>query len=88
VRGHVYFSARQVAADPARAMRRVVEDHYPTRARVPRGPHHHTEKAPGFPGAFQLGLRLGLSSVPQRASRDGSAFDRTTQSGPGDMTLS
>lgn len=35
VRGHIYFSARQVAGDPAGAMRRVVEDHYPTRARVP-----------------------------------------------------
>jgi len=36
VLGNVFFSAREVAADPAGAMRRVVEDHYPTRARVPR----------------------------------------------------
>ncbi|MEU6867408.1 family 10 glycosylhydrolase [Streptomyces sp. NPDC046876] len=30
VRGHVYFSAKQVAADPNGAMARVVADHYPT----------------------------------------------------------
>lgn len=30
VRGHAYFSARQVAADPNGAMARVVADHYPT----------------------------------------------------------
>jgi uncharacterized lipoprotein YddW (UPF0748 family) len=36
VLGNVFFSARYVAADPLGAMRRVVEDHYPTRARVPR----------------------------------------------------
>ncbi|WP_372509479.1 glycoside hydrolase family 10 protein [Streptomyces humicola] len=35
VLGNVFFSARDVAADPIGAMRRVVEDHYPTRARVP-----------------------------------------------------
>ncbi|MFJ6796213.1 glycoside hydrolase family 10 protein [Streptomyces sp. NPDC091268] len=32
VRGHVYFSATQVVADPAGAMARVVADHYPTAA--------------------------------------------------------
>lgn len=32
VRGHVYFSAKQVAADPNGAMARVVADHYPTTA--------------------------------------------------------
>ncbi|MET9699063.1 family 10 glycosylhydrolase [Streptomyces sp. NPDC006529] len=31
VRGHVYFSAKQVVADPNGAMARVVADHYPTR---------------------------------------------------------
>jgi uncharacterized lipoprotein YddW (UPF0748 family) len=36
VLGNVFFSARNVAADPIGAMHRVVEDHYPTRARVPR----------------------------------------------------
>ena len=36
VLGNVFFSAREVAADRVGAMRRVVEDHYPTRARVPR----------------------------------------------------
>ncbi|MFJ3924294.1 glycoside hydrolase family 10 protein [Streptomyces sp. NPDC090022] len=30
VRGHSYFSAKQVAADPIGAMARVVTDHYPT----------------------------------------------------------
>jgi uncharacterized lipoprotein YddW (UPF0748 family) len=30
VRGHAYFSAKQVAADPNGAMARVVTDHYPT----------------------------------------------------------
>ncbi|MFF4848725.1 glycoside hydrolase family 10 protein [Streptomyces sp. NPDC001194] len=30
VRGHVYFSAKQVVADPNGAMARVVDDHYPT----------------------------------------------------------
>ncbi|MER5809853.1 family 10 glycosylhydrolase [Streptomyces sp. NPDC002033] len=30
VRGHVYFSAKQVAADPNGAMARVVADHYPS----------------------------------------------------------
>ncbi|MFZ3469196.1 glycoside hydrolase family 10 protein [Streptomyces sp. 4.24] len=32
VRGHVYFSAKQVAADPNGAMARVVADHYPAAA--------------------------------------------------------
>jgi uncharacterized lipoprotein YddW (UPF0748 family) len=36
VRGNVYFSAKDVAADPTGAMARVVADHYPTRARAPR----------------------------------------------------
>ncbi|MCF6523179.1 glycoside hydrolase family 10 protein [Streptomyces sp. JJ36] len=36
VRGNVYFSARQVAADPLGAMTRVVEDHYRCRVRPPR----------------------------------------------------
>ncbi|CCB77903.1 MULTISPECIES: glycoside hydrolase family 10 protein [Streptomycetaceae] len=36
VRGNAYFSAKDVAADPTGALRRVVRDHYPTRARVPR----------------------------------------------------
>ena len=36
VRGNVYFSSKEVAADPTGAMARVVADHYPTRARVPR----------------------------------------------------
>ncbi len=36
VLGNVYFSARDVAADPSGAMARVVADHYPTRARPPR----------------------------------------------------
>jgi uncharacterized lipoprotein YddW (UPF0748 family) len=36
VLGNVYFSAKDVAADPTGAMARVVADHYPTRARVPR----------------------------------------------------
>ncbi|MER5779746.1 family 10 glycosylhydrolase [Streptomyces sp. NPDC002039] len=31
VRGHCYFSAKQVVADPNGAMARVVADHYPTR---------------------------------------------------------
>ncbi|MDJ0381671.1 family 10 glycosylhydrolase [Streptomyces sp. G-G2] len=31
VRGHLYFSAKQVVADPNGAMARVVADHYPTR---------------------------------------------------------
>lgn len=35
VLGNVYFSARDVAADPIGAMRLVTENHYPTRARVP-----------------------------------------------------
>ncbi|WP_432182498.1 glycoside hydrolase family 10 protein [Streptomyces sp. NBC_00063] len=35
VRGNIYFSATQVAADPLGAMSRVVADHYPTRARTP-----------------------------------------------------
>ena len=37
VRGNVFFSATQVAADPLGAMSRVVADHYPTRVRTPRG---------------------------------------------------
>ncbi|MFG1807066.1 glycoside hydrolase family 10 protein [Streptomyces sp. NPDC049040] len=37
VRGNVYFSATQVAADPLGAMSRVVADHYPTRVRTPAG---------------------------------------------------
>ncbi|MGW3141100.1 glycoside hydrolase family 10 protein [Streptomyces sp. NPDC001139] len=36
VRGHVYFAARDVAADPIGAMARVVADHYPRPARPPR----------------------------------------------------
>lgn len=36
VRGNVYFSARQVAADPIGAMTRVVQDHYHHRVRPPR----------------------------------------------------
>lgn len=36
VRGHVFFSARQVASDPIGAMTRVVEDHYSCRVRPPR----------------------------------------------------
>ncbi|MDF3288970.1 glycoside hydrolase family 10 protein [Streptomyces silvisoli] len=36
VLGNVYFSARDVIADPSGAMARVVADHYPTRARPPR----------------------------------------------------
>ncbi|WP_328917036.1 MULTISPECIES: glycoside hydrolase family 10 protein [unclassified Streptomyces] len=35
VRGNVWFSATQVAADPLGAMSRVVADHYPTRVRTP-----------------------------------------------------
>ncbi|WP_431945783.1 glycoside hydrolase family 10 protein [Actinacidiphila sp. bgisy167] len=35
VRGHVFFSAKEVAADPIGAMSRVVADHYPTRVRTP-----------------------------------------------------
>ena len=35
VRGKVFFSATQVAADPLGAMSRVVADHYPTRVRPP-----------------------------------------------------
>ncbi|MCX5408378.1 family 10 glycosylhydrolase [Streptomyces sp. NBC_00335] len=35
VRGHVYFSAKQVVADPNGAMARVVADHYPTAVAVP-----------------------------------------------------
>ncbi|MFE4261464.1 glycoside hydrolase family 10 protein [Streptomyces sp. NPDC056883] len=35
VRGHVYFSAKQVDADPNGAMARVVADHYPTAVAVP-----------------------------------------------------
>ncbi|MBQ1091152.1 glycoside hydrolase family 10 protein [Streptomyces sp. B93] len=36
VRGHVFFAAREVAADPAGAMARVVADHYGQRATLPR----------------------------------------------------
>ncbi|MEU2516403.1 glycoside hydrolase family 10 protein [Streptomyces syringium] len=36
VRGNVYFSTKQVVADPIGAMARVVADHYPDRARPPR----------------------------------------------------
>ncbi|WP_458242749.1 glycoside hydrolase family 10 protein [Streptomyces sp. MAI_2237] len=36
VRGHVYFAARDVAADPIGAMARVVADHYQRPARPPR----------------------------------------------------
>ncbi|WP_184350799.1 glycoside hydrolase family 10 protein [Streptomyces olivoverticillatus] len=36
VLGNVYFSAKQVVADPIGAMARVVKDHYPHRARPPR----------------------------------------------------
>jgi uncharacterized lipoprotein YddW (UPF0748 family) len=35
VRGNVFFSAKEVAADPLGAMSRVVTDHYPTRVRTP-----------------------------------------------------
>lgn len=35
VRGHVYFSAKQVATDPNGAMAQVVADHYPTPVAVP-----------------------------------------------------
>lgn len=39
VLGNVFFSAKEVAADPIGAMSRVVADHYPTRVRTPgRGP--------------------------------------------------
>ncbi|MFF8596204.1 glycoside hydrolase family 10 protein [Streptomyces sp. NPDC015220] len=36
VRGHVFFAARDVAADPSGAMARVVADHYRQSARPPR----------------------------------------------------
>ncbi|MEU5613068.1 family 10 glycosylhydrolase [Streptomyces sparsogenes] len=36
VRGNVYFSAKEVAADRNGAMARVVADHYPSRVRPPR----------------------------------------------------
>ncbi|MEV4873060.1 glycoside hydrolase family 10 protein [Streptomyces syringium] len=36
VRGNIYFSTKQVVADPIGAMARVVADHYPDRARPPR----------------------------------------------------
>ncbi|WP_103514823.1 glycoside hydrolase family 10 protein [Streptomyces sp. SM10] len=36
VGGHVYFSAKQVKADPIGAMAQVVADHYQVRARTPR----------------------------------------------------
>jgi uncharacterized lipoprotein YddW (UPF0748 family) len=36
VRGHVYFAAKDVAADPSGAMARVVADHYGQPARPPR----------------------------------------------------
>ncbi|MEU1705754.1 family 10 glycosylhydrolase [Streptomyces sp. NPDC005706] len=36
VRGHVFFAAKEVAADPIGAMARVVADHYRQPARVPR----------------------------------------------------
>ncbi|MEU1538562.1 family 10 glycosylhydrolase [Actinacidiphila glaucinigra] len=36
VLGNVFFSAKEVAADPIGAMSRVVADHYPTRVRTPR----------------------------------------------------
>ncbi|QLE71286.1 hypothetical protein FGW37_06465 [Streptomyces rectiverticillatus] len=36
VLGNVYFSAKQVVADPIGAMARVVKDHYPARVRPPR----------------------------------------------------
>jgi uncharacterized lipoprotein YddW (UPF0748 family) len=35
VRGNIFFSATEVAADPLGAMTRVVADHYPTRVRTP-----------------------------------------------------
>ncbi|MEU4098838.1 family 10 glycosylhydrolase [Streptomyces sp. NPDC026673] len=37
VLGNVFFSAKEVAADPIGAMSRVVADHYTTRVRTPRG---------------------------------------------------
>ncbi|MBA2946362.1 glycoside hydrolase family 10 protein [Streptomyces himalayensis] len=36
LRGHVFFSAKEVAEDRIGAMARVVRDHYPVRARAPR----------------------------------------------------
>lgn len=36
VRGHVFFSGKEVVADPTGAMARVVADHYGSRARPPR----------------------------------------------------
>ncbi|OAH11954.1 glycoside hydrolase family 10 protein [Streptomyces jeddahensis] len=36
LRGHVFFSAKEVAEDRIGAMARVVRDHYPLRARAPR----------------------------------------------------
>lgn len=36
VRGHVFFAAKEVAADPSGAMARVVADHYRRPARPPR----------------------------------------------------
>ncbi|MBB5938914.1 glycoside hydrolase family 10 protein [Streptomyces zagrosensis] len=36
VRGHVYFSAKEVSTDPSGAMAKVVADHYPHRVRPPR----------------------------------------------------
>ena len=35
VRGNVWYSAKEVAADPLGAMTKVVADHYPTRVRTP-----------------------------------------------------
>ncbi len=36
VRGHVFFAAKEVTADPIGAMARVVADHYGRPARTPR----------------------------------------------------
>ncbi|GGK81588.1 hypothetical protein GCM10010094_48600 [Streptomyces flaveus] len=36
VRGHVFFAAREVDADPIGAMARVVADHYQRSAKPPR----------------------------------------------------
>ncbi len=35
VRGNIYYSSTQVAADPLGAMTQLVADHYPTRVRTP-----------------------------------------------------
>ena len=47
VRGHVFFSAREVAEDPIGAMARVVADHYRQPARTPRGLARRSSRAGG-----------------------------------------